>query len=107
MAVTTKDGVGVNQGSLCVKGRFGYEFVNSDERLTTPLIKKNGKFEEASWDEALDLVAEKFSTIKSEHGPGAIGGLTSARCSNEENYLFQKFMRAAIGTNNVDHCARL
>jgi len=107
MAVTTKNGVGVNQGSLCVKGRFGYEFVNSDERLTTPLIKKNGKFEEVSWDEALDLVAEKFSAIKSEHGPGAIGGLTSARCSNEENYLFQKFMRAAIGTNNVDHCARL
>ena len=107
IAVTTKDGVGVNQGSLCVKGRFGYEFINSDERLTTPLIKKNGEFQEASWDEALSLVAEKFSAIKAEHGSGAIGGLTSARCSSEENYLFQKFMRAAIGTNNVDHCARL
>jgi predicted molibdopterin-dependent oxidoreductase YjgC len=107
IAVTTKDGVGVNQGSLCVKGRFGYEFVNSEERLTTPMIKKNGEFQEASWGEALTLVAEKFTAIKAEHGPGAIGGLTSARCSNEENYLFQKFMRAAIGTNNVDHCARL
>ncbi len=107
IAVTTQDGVGVNQGSLCVKGRFGYEFINSDERLTTPMIKKNGEFQEASWDEALSLVTEKFSAIKAEHGPGAIGGLTSARCSNEENYLFQKFMRAAIGTNNVDHCARL
>jgi len=107
IAVTARDGVGVNQGSLCVKGRFGYEFINSEERLTTPLIKKNGTFQEATWDEALDLVAGKFSAIKEEFGPGAIGGLTSARCTNEENYLFQKFMRAVIGTNNVDHCARL
>jgi len=107
IGVTTQDGKGVNRGSLCVKGRFGYEFINSEERLTTPLIKENGEFREASWDEALDLVAERFAAIKKEHGPGAIGGLTSARCTNEENYLFQKFMRAVIGTNNVDHCARL
>jgi predicted molibdopterin-dependent oxidoreductase YjgC len=107
ISVTTRDEVGVNHGSLCVKGRFGYEFINSDERLTTPLIKKDGEFQEASWDEALSLVAEKFTAIRDEHGPGAIGGLTSARCTNEENYLFQKFMRAVIGTNNVDHCARL
>ena len=97
----------VNQGSMCVKGRFGYEFIGSDQRLTTPLIKRNGRFEEAGWDEALDLIARRLNKIKSEHGPDAIGGFSSARCTNEENYLFQKFMRAVIGTNNVDHCARL
>ena len=107
VSVTGRDDPGVNQGSLCVKGRFGYEFIASDQRLKTPLIKKNGKFEEASWDEALDLVAKKFTHIKNENGPDAIGGLSSARCTNEDNYLFQKFMRAVIGTNNVDHCARL
>jgi predicted molibdopterin-dependent oxidoreductase YjgC len=107
VGVTCRDDVGVNQGSLCVKGRFGYEFVASDQRLTKPLIKKNGALQEAGWDEALNLVAEKFSKIKTESGPDAIGGLTSARCTNEDNYLFQKFMRAVIGTNNVDHCARL
>jgi predicted molibdopterin-dependent oxidoreductase YjgC len=96
-----------NQGYLCVKGRFGYEFVHSEERLTTPLIKKNGKFEEATWDEALDLVAGKLSAVKADYGPDAIAGLASAKCTNEENYLFQKLMRAVIGTNNVDHCARL
>jgi len=107
IGVTSKNGVGVNQGSLCVKGRFGYEFIESDERLKKPLIRRNGKLEEATWDEALKVVAEKFDHIKKEHGPDAIGGLTSARCTNEDNYLFQKFMRAVIGTNNVDHCARL
>lgn len=96
-----------NEGWLCVKGRFGYKFINSRDRLTKPLIKKNGKFEEASWDEALDLIASKLRDIKSKHGADAIGGLSSARCTNEENYLFQKFIRAGIGTNNVDHCARL
>jgi predicted molibdopterin-dependent oxidoreductase YjgC len=99
--------VSVNQASLCVKGRFGYEFIASDQRLTKPLIKRNGQFEEASWDEALRLVSRRFAEIKKESGPDAIGGFTSARCTNEENYLFQKFMRAVIGTNNVDHCARL
>jgi len=98
---------GVNEASLCVKGRFGYEFVSSDQRLTKPLIKKNGKFEEADWDQALRLVARKFNQIKKENGADAIGGFASARCTNEDNYLFQKFMRAVIGTNNVDHCARL
>ncbi len=107
VSVTGRDDPGVNQGSLCVKGRFGYEFIASDQRLKTPLIKKEGKFEEAGWDEALDLVAKKFTHIKNENGPDAIGGLSSARCTNEDNYLFQKFMRAVIGTNNVDHCARL
>jgi len=97
----------LNEGWLCPKGRFGYTFINSPERLKTPLIKDKGKFREASWDEALDLVASRISKIRKKHGADAVGGLSSARCTNEENYLFQKFMRAAIGTNNVDHCARL
>lgn len=96
----------VNEGWLCVKGRFGYRFLNSPDRLKKPLIKKKGKFVEVTWDEALDYAAERLKAIKDKHGADAIGGLSSARCTNEENYLFQKFMRAAIGTNNVDHCAR-
>ncbi len=96
-----------NEGCLCVKGRFGYKFINSSDRLKKPLIKRNGQFEEVSWDKALDYIAERLNDIKSKYGADAIGGLSSARCTNEENYLFQKLMRAAIGTNNVDHCARL
>jgi predicted molibdopterin-dependent oxidoreductase YjgC len=107
IGVTTKLEAGVNQGSLCVKGRFGYEFIGDEDRLTDPLIKENGAFRKASWDEALDLVAKRLSAIREESGPDSIGGLSSAKCTNEENYLFQKFMRAVIGTNNVDHCARL
>jgi predicted molibdopterin-dependent oxidoreductase YjgC len=98
---------GGNQGSLCVKGRFGYEFIASDQRLTRPLIRKNGELQEADWDVAIRRVARNFAKIKKEHGPDALGGFSSARCTNEENYLFMKFMRAVIGTNNVDHCARL
>ncbi len=97
----------INEGWLCVKGRFAYEFINSPDRLDAPLIRKNGKLEKASWDETLDYIYDKMDSIKQEHGPDAIGGLLSARCTNEENYLFQKFMRAVVGTNNVDHCARL
>jgi len=96
-----------NNGRLCVKGRFGYEYEMSNKRLRAPLIKENGKFREASWDEALTLTARKFSEIKKNYGGNSIAGLSSARCTNEENYIFQKFMRAVIGTNNVDHCARL
>lgn len=98
---------GPNHGSLCVKGRFGYEFIHHPDRLTTPLIREKVGFREASWDEALDLVAEKLQGIKKASGPGAIGVFSSARITNEENYLVQKFARAVIGTNNVDHCARL
>jgi NADH-quinone oxidoreductase subunit G len=98
---------GPNNGHLCVKGRFGFDFVQSDKRLTTPLIKKNGVLEEASWDEALDLVATRLTEIKAKYGPDSIGSLSSAKCTNEENYLMQKFMRGVIGTNNIDHCARL
>jgi predicted molibdopterin-dependent oxidoreductase YjgC len=96
----------INEGWLCVKGRYGQTFITSPDRLKTPLIKKDGAFVEASWDEAYGLIAEKLTAIKQKHGPDAIGGLASARCTNEENYLFQKFIRAGIGTNNVDHCAR-
>jgi len=96
-----------NQGRLCVKGRFGYDFINSPDRLTVPLIREAGEFREASWDEALELVARRFQEIKGSEGPDALAGLCSARASNEANYLFQKLMRAGIGTNNVDHCARL
>jgi len=105
--VTTRDDIGINRGSLCAKGRFGYEFINSAERLTKPLIKHNGSFREATWNEALDYVADRFTAIKEESGPNAIAGLASARSTNEENYIFQKFMRMVIGTNNVDHCSRL
>ncbi len=96
-----------NNGSLCVKGRFGFDFIASDQRLTTPLIKENGKHREASWDEALDLVADKLNGILETDGGDTIGMLTSARVTNEENYIAQKFARAVLKTNNVDHCARL
>jgi len=96
-----------NTGMLCVKGKFAYDFVGHKDRLKTPLIKKNGNFVEATWDEAFTLVAEKITETKKKHGADAIGGFSSARCPNEDNYVFQKFFRAAIGTNNVDHCARL
>lgn len=97
-----------NRGWLCVKGRFGYDFIHSPERLRKPLIRrdKGGSLEPVEWPEALDYIAARFSRIKEEYGPDAIAGLCSARCTNEENYLFQKLLRAGIGTNNVDHCAR-
>ncbi len=118
-----------NEGWLCVKGRFGYSFINSPDRLTKPLIRIEPKdkskvksqkskvselqtpnsklFREASWDDALDYISAKMKEIKESHGADSIAGLSSARGTTEENYLFQKFMRAAVGTNNVDHCARL
>ena len=105
--VTTDRAAGVNQGNLCVKGKFGFDYVHSPDRLTDPLIREGGKFRPASWEEALDRVADRLEKIKTEHGPDAIGVLVSAKCTNEENYLLQKMARAAIGTNNVDHCARL
>jgi len=107
IGVTGTEDLGPNYGSLCVKGRFGYHFINDPGRLKTPLIRENGAFREASWDEALDLVAANLNRIKQESGPDAIGVFSSARITNEENYLVQKFTRAVIGTNNVDHCARL
>jgi len=105
--VTGIKDVGPNFGKLCVKGRFGYDFINHPDRLKTPLIRENGELREASWDDALKMVAEKFSKIKGSAGPDAIGVLSSARITNEDNYLAQKFTRGVIGTNNIDHCARL
>ncbi len=105
--VTQTLGEGVNKGSLCGKGRFGYHFISHPDRLTTPLIRKDGELVEASWDEAINLVAAKLFEAKSAYGADSVAGLSSARCTNEENYLFQKLLRAVIGTNNVDHCARL
>jgi len=104
----------INKGWLCAKGRFGYEFIKSPDRLKKPLIRIESKdrlandsaFKEAEWDEALDYIASRLKEIKAKYGPDAIAGLSSARCTSEENYLFQKFMRAVVGTNNVDHCAR-
>ena len=110
----------VNHGGLCVKGRFGFDFVKHTDRLTKPMIRNEGRrkdikvdgnfrevFREASWEEALGLVAKRLAQIKEKHGPDSIGVLSSAKFTNEENYLVQKFTRAVLGTNNVDHCARL
>ncbi|MBN1535248.1 MAG: molybdopterin-dependent oxidoreductase [Anaerolineales bacterium] len=95
-----------NQGHLCVKGRYGYDFIYSGDRLTTPLIKENGVFREASWNEALDLVAGKFKQIIQESGPDTLAGVSCARSSNEDSYNMQKLFRGVFGTNNIDHCAR-
>ncbi len=96
-----------NKGRLCVKGRYGYDFIYSKERLTTPLIKENGVFREASWDEALDLVVSKFKSIIEKHGNDAVGGISCARSINEDSYQMQKLFRAVFKTNNIDHCARV
>jgi predicted molibdopterin-dependent oxidoreductase YjgC len=123
----------VNGEFLCVKGRYGWDFVNKPDRLTEPLVRKDlayqlglttepwalpeksvlqskpsaDNYTPVSWEQALDITAAKLANIIQKHGSNAVAGLTSARCTNEENYLFQKFMRAGVGTNNVDHCARL
>lgn len=97
----------VNDGLLCVKGKFGYKFINHKDRLKSPLIKKDGKFEEVSWEEAYEYIAKNYDRIKNKFGEDSMAGLSSARCSNEENYLFQKMIRGVFKTNNVDHCARL
>jgi formate dehydrogenase major subunit len=97
-----------NYGRLCVKGRFGYDFIYSKDRLSTPLIRQeNGDFREASWDEALDLVAAKFKEIIAKHGPDAVAGISCARSINEDSYNMQKLFRAVFQTNNIDHCARV
>ncbi len=96
-----------NFGNLCVKGRFGTSFVYHPDRLKTPLIRRGEYFWEVRWEEAISLVAEKLLDIRNKYGPDGVAGLSSAKCTNEENYLMQKFMRTVVGTNNVDHCARL
>ena len=121
--VSSVDGANgpANQGRLCVKGRFGYDYISSDQRLTEPLIRIKGMekginidpanpythFRKASWEEALDVAASGFSATKQQYGSDSLAGFGSAKCSNEEAYIFQKLIRAGFGTNNVDHCTRL
>ena len=106
VGVTTEHDNPVNGKWLCVKGRFGYEFIDHPDRLKTPLIRRNGQLEPATWDEALGLVTSRLKEIKAASGPDAIGFMSSSRCTNEENYLMGKLARAVIGTNSVDQCAR-
>jgi predicted molibdopterin-dependent oxidoreductase YjgC len=95
-----------SHGETCIKGSMGWGYVHSEKRLTTPLIRKNGKLEPASWKEALDLIANKFSEIKDKYGPDAFGLFSSSRSTNELNYLASKFIRSVLGTNNIDSCNR-
>ena len=99
----------VNFGNLCVKGRFGYDFVHASDRLRSPLARKSREknFRQVSWKAALGRIADRISDVRDKHGADSIAFLTSAKCSNEENYLLQKIARGIVGTNNVDHCARL
>ena len=96
----------VNGISTCIKGKFGWDYVNSEERLTKPLIREGDVFREASWEEALTLVATKFKELQQEHGPDSLAFISSSKCTNEESYLMQKLARAVIGTNNMDNCSR-
>jgi formate dehydrogenase major subunit len=97
----------VNQGHTCLKGRFAFSFYDHPDRIRTPLIRRNGELTPATWEETYDYLAEKLTSIKKEYGPDYIAGISSARCTNEENYLMQKFIRAVVGTNNIDSCARV
>ncbi len=103
--ITSKKGCVPNDGNLCIKGKFGFSYVHSSERLTKPLIRENGSFREAEWDEAIELTGRRLREIREKHGPDSIAFLSSCRCTNEENYLMQKIARTAGGTNNVDQCA--
>jgi len=101
-----------NEGSLCLKGYYGWDFLNDPQiltaRLKKPMIRKNGELKEVSWDEAINFTASRLTEIKDKYGPDSIMGTGCARGSgNEANYIMQKFMRAVIGTNNIDHCARV
>ncbi len=99
----------VNFGNLCVKGRFGYDYIHAPDRLVHPLVRRSrdAQFKPETWEQALDTVSSRLREIRDENGPDSVAVLTSAKCTNEENYLLQKFARVVIGTNNVDHCARL
>lgn len=97
----------VNWGHACVKGRFGWDYVYSKDRLKEPLKRVNGNWEPCSWDEAFKMIADHYARIKTQHGPDALAGISCSRGTNEENYLMQKFMRCAVGTNNIDNCARV
>jgi formate dehydrogenase alpha subunit len=101
------EGILPNDGRLCIKGRFGYNFVNDPGRLVKPLLKVDGVFKEIEWDEALNIASDRFAGIKEKYGKESLAGYSSAKCTNEENYLFQKFVRIVFGTNNLDYCTRL
>ena len=106
-AITAVKDAAVNQGHACVKGRYAFEYIRHPDRLTTPLIRKDNQLQPVSWDEALDYIADTLNHIKQVQGAQAIAGISSSRCTNEENYLMQKFMRVVIGNNNIDGCARV
>jgi predicted molibdopterin-dependent oxidoreductase YjgC len=97
----------VSANNLCAKGWHAHEFIHHPDRLTQPLVRRKGRLVPASWDEALALTADALRRSRDAHGPDSIGILASAKCTNEENYLLQKLARAVLGTNNIDHCARL
>lgn len=97
----------INQGKLCIKGWNLHEYVNSPMRLQPPRIRINSRLHQVTWDRALKFTADKLKAVIAQHGPDSVGVLASAKITNEENYLLQKFARAVVGTNNVDHCARL
>jgi NADH-quinone oxidoreductase chain G len=105
--VIPKIGLGLNKGLLCSRGRFGYEYINSSDRLTTPMVRKNGKLEQTTWSEAISIVADRLIKIRKESGGASIAGIASPRCSNEDNYVFQKFIRMACGSNNIDSVSRI
>jgi formate dehydrogenase major subunit len=107
LSITAPYDAEVNQGHTCLKGRYAFKFYDHPERLNSPMIKRNGEFEKVGWDEAYDYIASKLTTFKEEFGSDSIAGISSARCTNEENYLMQKFIRTVIGTNNIDGCARV
>lgn len=107
ISVKPNNKASVNEGKLCLKGHFGFDFVHHKDRLTTPLVRKDGELVKTSWDEAIGVVASRLKELKYKYGPDSIAAFSSARCTNEENYLLQKMIRAVIGTNNIDHCARL
>ncbi len=106
LKVQPREDAPVNGISTCIKGKFGWDFVNSDRRLTTPLIRKNGEFQPVSWDEAYREIVHRFNQVRDQHGPDAMAFVASSKCTNEESYLMQKFARAVIGTNNIDNCSR-
>ncbi len=108
LRVTSDDyDLGVNEGNLCVKGKFGHEFINSDKRVKTPYIRKGGKLRSVSWEVALEYVSEKFKEIIDSYGGKAIGGIGSEKCTNEDNYIFQKFCRTVLGTSNIDNISNM
>ncbi len=107
LSITAPYDAEVNQGHTCLKGRYAFKFYNHEDRLDAPMIKVNGAFKKVTWEEAYDFIADRLTSYKKDFGPDSIAGISSARCTNEENYLMQKFIRAVIGTNNIDGCARV